>query len=124
MYTIHFEIKRNKLEILLRGHLDLEELQAYTNDMFKIIAQTEQTQFLVLVDIINMDPFSQECLDICINGLAEASYYIKKMAIVYRKVVTRMQFDRIICNVNLHTKSKLTYQLFNTRIDALTYLYE
>lgn len=124
MYTIQLDIQRNKLEIVFRGHIGLDELQAYTNDVFKIILADEQSQFLVLVDIEKLDPFSQECLDTCISGLAETSYYIKKMAIVYKKVVTRMQFKRIIDSVNSLTKSKLPYQLFSTRIDALTYLYE
>jgi uncharacterized iron-regulated protein len=124
MYTIQLDIQRNKLEIMFRGHIDLDELLAYTNDVFKIISKSELSQLLVLVDIEKLDPFSQECLDTCINGLAEASYYIKKMAVVYKKVVTRMQFKRIIYSVNSQTKGKLLYQLFMTRIDALTYLYE
>jgi hypothetical protein len=124
MYRIDLDMERKRIDISFYGHIDLIESQNFTKDMRKILCQFENDHLLALVDIVRLEPFPQECLELYISGLTEASYYIRKIAIVYKKVITRMQHDRILRIANSQSKYKFSFQSFQSRLDALNYLYE
>ena len=71
-----------------------------------------------------MDPLAQDCLPICIEGLSRVSAYVNKISFIHKKVLTRMQFERIVDAVNSKTNPNLNYKICFTKEEALFFIKE
>lgn len=124
MYKIDTDKDNKLIHIELSGRILWDELQNYTDDAIKIIHQFGKNEVLILAILERLDPFAQSDIPLCIEGLYTVSGYIKKIAFVHKRVVTRMQMDRIVKEVNSLNGGLLNARSCNTKKEALKFLYE
>ena len=124
MYKIDVDKDNKIINIELSGHMQLEELETYTTEIIEIINHFNKNEVLILASMERLDPVSQANLPICIENLTALSAYIKKIAFVHKRVVTRIQQERIVKAVNVKNGRNLPAMSFNTKNDALKFLHE
>jgi hypothetical protein len=89
-----------------------------------ILGQFGKKEVLILAKVERLDPFAQSSIPLCIDCLSKTAGYIKKIAFVHKRVVTRMQIDRIVNEVNAIHGGTLIAKSCCTRNQALKFLYE
>jgi hypothetical protein len=124
MYKIDVDKDKKIINIELSGRMLQKELETYTMDIIQTISQFKRNEVLVLASMERLDPVSQENISICIENLSALSAYIKKVAFVHKRFVARLQQERIVQTVNALKGIKLKAKSFNSRKDALKFLYE
>lgn len=124
MYKIDTDKDNKLIHIELSGRIQWDELRNYTNDAIKIVREFGKNEVLILATLERLDPFAQSDIPLCIESLYSVSDYIKKIAFVHKRVVTRMQMDRIVKEVNTLNGGLLNARNCSTKKEALKYLYE
>jgi hypothetical protein len=123
MYKIDADKDKKLIRIELSGHMQSEELKKYNREIFDAINRFCENEVLILASMVRLDPISQENLPACIENLAVLSARIKKIAFVHKRVVTRMQQERIVKEANRIAGRALNAKNFNAEADALRFLY-
>lgn len=124
MYKIDIDKDNKLIKIELSGSINQDELKTYKNKVIDIVNQFNQKEVLILILMEKLDPLSQDCLNLCVEFLVRVSSYIKKIAFVHKRVVTRMQSDRIVRMANNIHGCELPSKSFGERTEALAYLFD
>lgn len=124
MYRIDADKDKRLIRIEASGHLQLEELKNICKDMKEAAEQFGSDKIAILALLERLDPISQENVAICIENFIALSARINKIASVHKRVVTRMQNERLIKEVNIKNGWELNAKCFNTVSEALGFLYE
>lgn len=124
MYRFQVDYQNKKLYNELSGHMDLNEITAYMHDLHSILEEFGSKEVSVIMVLERLDPVAQESLPICIEGLTIAAEHIKKIAVVHKRVITKMQFSKIWNAVNINCEGSLEVAICKSKNEALLYIGE
>lgn len=122
MYRISEDKGIKIVTIELSGFMDLGEFVVFTQKLLLVLQQYKEKEVSILALVERLDPISQESLQICLDSLSKTTKYFNKMAFVNRRVVTRMQSERIINLLFKEKGIKIETQTFKTTREALAFL--
>lgn len=123
MYSINVDKMNRIIYLLFSGHVDYEEINAYIFDLVGTISQFDKDVSVVVL-MERLDPIAQEYIPVYIEGLCIVSEYIKKIAFVHKRVITRMQFKRILDTVNSKCTAKMVSRICLTKEEAISFIKE
>jgi|GEM_PF-4771180 hypothetical protein len=116
--------KGNKLiYIELIGRLEMDDWRLFSQDMKVLSSQFNIKEFSILISLERMDTVSQECLPLCMEGLCNASKYADKIAFIHKRVMPRIQLNKILTFVNKRCNNATQTKLFTTKREAMTFLH-
>lgn len=122
MYTIHIDEENKLFRVELSGRLNRDEIYNYTTELKNILRQSKYSDYHMLMSVEKLDPLPQELLPIMIDCMGRIGKTLNNIAVVYKKVVTRMQFQRIITLACLHSDLNHKFSKFSSLTDAFHYL--
>lgn len=123
MYLINLDIKTRCVIIEISGLMQIEEVQAYINDLTNAVSEFEDKELSMLVLAQRMDPLPQECVEIYKEVTKLTLSKFKKVAEVHSRFVTQMQMRRIEEEVRREYKIDGAIMRFKSKKNALLYLY-
>ena len=124
MYKIDTDKDNKLIYIELSGQIQCDELQNYINELINLVSQFGKNEVMILATVERQDPFAQCCIPLLVECYCKIWGNIKKVAYVQKRVVTRMQVDRIVKEVNNLSGGLLAVRTFSTRKEALKFLNE
>jgi len=95
MYTVRVDKVNMIITFEVSGLIQLDELISISQEVRYTLMQFKQSEVSILVIEEHLDPFPQECLPIVIEIEKLILTHAKKGASVCRRVVTRMQLNRV-----------------------------
>ena len=122
MYTIHLDKENRLIRADLSGRINRDEVMSYFADLVNIIQPLKQEEYSMILSIEKLDPLPQELLPIMVECMVCILRNLDRIAVVHKKVVTRMQFQRIIILACLYDNIKDKFYNFNSTADAVRFL--
>lgn len=122
MYTIHVDKENKLIRVELSGRINRDEVYRYTTELKNILQMPKESEYRMLLSVERLDPLPQELLPIMVDCMGSIGKTLDNIAVVYKKVVTRMQFQRIITLACLHSDLTNKFNKFNSLTDAIQYL--
>jgi hypothetical protein len=122
MYTINTDMDKKLVNVEISGTIDYGRIKVFISEIEEIIYHFRKQEASVLILLNRMDPVAQEYLPLLIKSVSGGAEYIRRIAIVQDKVVTRMQMKRIENEVAKIIARELEIRRFDNKRDALKYL--
>ncbi|HWT73878.1 MAG TPA: hypothetical protein VN258_04045 [Mobilitalea sp.] len=122
MYHITLDITSKIIFIEFTGGMNVDEINAYINDLLEIIDKFSNKELSMLVLAQRMDVIPQNCLQNFMKTTEITLTRFKKVAAVHSRFVTQMQMKRLEAEVynNINTETRILR--FKSKKEALDYL--
>ena len=122
MHTIHVDYTKKIITFEVAGILDLDSVKAFTHDLEEALYQFGPKEVSILACMELLDPVAQNCLPYMADSIAKAIAHARKIASVHKRVITRMQMERIEKSVYTGSEDQIRIVRFSTRQQAMRYL--
>ncbi len=122
MYKIEVDRNKKLVTVEVIGCFNKSEILSFVSETEVILNQFGKKEVSILMLMDRADPVSQEDSPLLSNSLSSSAEYIKKIANVHKKVVTRMQMQRMENEVNKITGETLEVGKFFCKKDAMDFL--
>ena len=122
MHTIHVNYTDQIITFEVSGLITKEEADLLSKGLAEALYQFAPRDVLVLIGMELLDPVPQECLPFFAIMIDMTLTHAKKVASINKRVVTRMQMDRITQSIMREHNDTVEVVRFNTRQEAMRYL--